>query len=47
MYANGTERMARRAPRITTAKRGKSSMAGKRTTLERKQARALKMGGAR
>lgn len=45
MNTNHTERMARRAPRIAKPRRGKSTAEGKRATLARRQARALKYGG--
>lgn len=49
MFGNGVERMPRgkRQARVATVRRGKSSAAGKRESIARRQARALKYGGQR
>lgn len=49
MFGNGVERMpsGKRRARVATVRRGKSSAAGKRATIERRAARVLKYGGAR
>jgi len=47
MYGNGVERMGRsvKRGRVAPVRRGKSSAAGKRRSLELRAARAFKLGG--